>query len=115
MSETLQILRIAGLISRDGSAVRRSDRSRQQSVTPQPFKLAQRLKPGTVAEIVARYEAGEPLTALAGRFGISKTSVIKLLREVDVPIRKQRVIDDQIAEAAQLYESGLSLAKIGAR
>jgi hypothetical protein len=112
-SKTLRKLHASALITPDGSPVHGSGRSCEKSELAQPFKLDQRLKPETVAEIVARYEAGEPSTALASTFAINKNSVIKLLREADVPIRKQGLTNDQIAEAVQLYASGQSLAKIG--
>lgn len=114
-SKTLQILRTAGLISPDGRPIPRSDRSTDQVKPAQPFKLDQRLKPEIVAEIVATYEAGEPSTVIAASYGLSKGSVIRLLRDSGVTIRNQGLTDDQIAEAAQLYALGLSLAKIGAR
>ena len=114
-SKTLQILRTAGLITPDGSSVPRSDRSTEHLEPPQPFKLDQRLKPEIVAEIVACYEADEPSTAIAASYGLSKGSVIRLLREAGITIRRQGLSDHQVAEAIQLYESGLSLAKIGAR
>jgi Helix-turn-helix domain len=114
-SKTLQILRAAGLVSPDGRPVDRSDRSLVQTESPQPFKLDQRLKPVTVVEIVARYEAGEPSHAIAVSFGLGKGSVIRLLREAGVPIRRQGLVDDQVREAAQLYAAGHSLAKIGTR
>jgi hypothetical protein len=85
---------------------------RHQAEPPEPFKLHQRLKPETVAEIVARYEAGEPSTALAIAFGISKGSVIRLLRDAGVTIRNQGLTNDQVTKAAQLYTSGQSLAQI---
>jgi transposase-like protein len=115
LSKTLQVLRTAGLISPDGKPIPRSGRSIEQVELPQPFKLDQRLKPAIVAEIVARYEAGESSTAIAASYGLSKGSVIRLLREAGITIRRQGLTDHQIAEAAQLYDSGLSLAKIGAR
>jgi hypothetical protein len=80
--------------------------SRPQTTPPEPFKLDQRLKPETVAEIIARYEAGEPSTAIAAIFNISKGSVIRLLREAGVKIRKQGLTIDQIAEAADMYANG---------
>jgi hypothetical protein len=115
LSKTLQILRTAGLISPDGKPIPRSGRSIEQLEPAQPFKLDQRLKPEIVAEILARYQAGEPSTAIAASYGLSKGSVIRLLREAGISIRCQGLTDDQVTEAAQLYESGLSLAKIGAR
>jgi len=86
---------------------------RPQTNPPEPFKLNQRLKPDTVAEIVARYVAGEPSTAVAAAYNISKGSVIRLLRNAGVPIRNQPLTDDQVSEAVQLYASGNSLAQIG--
>jgi hypothetical protein len=68
-----------------------------------------------VAEIVSRYEAGEPSTAIAASHELSKGSVIRLVREAGIPIRNQGLTNDQVAEAAPLYASGLSLAKIGVR
>ena|ERR1700733_864808 len=114
-SKTLQILHAIGLISPDGKPVPRSDHSTEQIDPAQAFKLDQRLKPKIVAEIVARYEAGEPSTAIAASYGLSKGSVIRLLRDADIPIRNQGLTEDQIAGAAQLYASGLSLAKIGVK
>jgi transposase-like protein len=114
VQKTLQMLQSAGLISPDGRVVEAPDRTHEQVELARPFKLDQRLKPEMVAEIVARYETGEPSTTLAAVFGISKGSVIRLLRDSNVTIRNQRLTDDQIAEATQLYDSGLSLAKIGA-
>jgi len=113
LSKTLQMLHHAGLIAPDGKPIFRSDSSPEQISVSEPFKLNQRLNPAIVAEIVARYEAGEPSTALAVAFGISKGSVLKLLREAGTQIRNQGLSDDQVAEAAQFYASGHSLAQIG--
>jgi hypothetical protein len=113
VSKTLQKLHALGLISADGRPIRRSDRPQRAAEPDPPFKLDQRLKPETVTEIVTRYKAGEPSTAIATHFTISKGSVIRLLRDANIPIRNQGLTDDQITEAAALYESGLSLANIG--
>jgi hypothetical protein len=114
VSKTFQFLSTADLISPDGRPVHRSDRSSEQIEPSRPFKLDQRLKPAKVAEIVARYEAGEPSTAVAASYGLSKGSVIRLLHEAGIPIRRQGLTVEQTSEAARLYESGWSLAKIGA-
>jgi DNA invertase Pin-like site-specific DNA recombinase len=98
--------------SRDASF--RPPSSRSQAEAPEPFKLDQRLNPDTIINIIARYEAGEPSTAIATTFNISKGSVIRILREAGIPIRNQGLTNDQIAEAAQLYANGQSLAQIGA-
>ena len=78
-----------------------------------PFKLSQRLGPNTIRQIVRRYEAGEPSTALMAAFGLSKGSVLKVLREAGAVMRNQGLNDGQIEEAQQLYEIGWSLARVG--
>jgi DNA-binding CsgD family transcriptional regulator len=111
LSKTFQILRTAGLINPDGKPVRRSDRSSEQIA--QPFKLSQRLAPSAVNELIKQYESGKSSHELAKTYGINKGSVIRLLRQADVSIRRQRLTANQVAEAAQLYASGDSLARIG--
>ena len=112
VQKTLRMLQSAGLISPDGRPVDRSDRSREPIV--QPFKLTQRLDNSTINEIITNYESGKSSYELAEECGISKNSVIKLLREAGVPIRNQPLTDQQVTEAIRLYEAGKSLAKIGA-
>ena len=84
---------------------------RQLTSPAEPCKLGQRLKHDVINELVTRYEAGEPSTALAAAFGINKGSVIRVLRDAGITIRNQGLSDDQIAEAARLYTSGLSLER----
>jgi transposase-like protein len=105
---------LAKSLVRSDNGTFRAPSPRPQISPPHPFKLRQRLRPDTIAQIVGRYQAGESSTSLAATFGISKGSVIRLLRDADVPIRNQGLTDDQIAEAARLYASGQSLAQIGA-
>jgi hypothetical protein len=62
-----------------------------------------------------RYEAGETIEPIGGRYGISKTRVAFVLREKGVTIRRQGLIDERLTEAAELYAAGRSLAWLGAR
>lgn len=110
--KTLRDLRRQGLITSDGSVV--VPPSRSEPAPSAPFKLDQRLSPETIAEIIARYEAGESSPSLATTFSLSKGSIIRLLREADIPIRNQPLTEEQVNEAALMYESGQSLAKIAA-
>lgn len=112
IQKTMRVLRDAGVLTADGQ-VRATASLPNEVHVPEPFKLDQRLKPQTIAEIIARYEAGEPSTAIAAAFNLNKGSVIRLLREAGVTIRNQGLTKVQITEAAQLYQSGLSLAAIG--
>ena len=67
-----------------------------------------------VADIVARYEAGETTQQIGTRYGISKTRVANVLCEQGVAIRRQGLSDVQVDEAATLYTAGKSLAWLGA-
>lgn len=66
----------------------------------------------TVAE---RYAAGETTTALAQEYGVAKSTIIGILRDRNVVIRRQPLTADQVSEAARLYESGLSLSQVAER
>ncbi|MBV9832017.1 MAG: helix-turn-helix domain-containing protein [Marmoricola sp.] len=66
-------------------------------------------------EFVRRYEVGETVKALAAEFGLHHRTVKARLMEagVDIRIRERKLTDRQITNAAKLYESGWSTAKIG--
>jgi hypothetical protein len=68
-----------------------------------------------IADIVARYKAGETTRQIGTRYGISKTRVATLLREQGITIRRQGLNEEQISEAVGLYAAGRSLAWLGAR
>jgi hypothetical protein len=111
VSKLFQKLCADGLISPDGKAISRSDRPAEPIA--QPFKLSQRLDDSTVNQLIKEYEDGKSSYELAASYNLNKGSVIRLLREAGVAIRRQSLTTGQIEEAAQLYEAGRSLAKIG--
>jgi len=78
-----------------------------------PYRLLQRLDAATKAGLVRDYEAGTPTTQLTKSYGLSKASVLKLLQDAGVSLRRQGLDDEQTAQAIRLYESGLSLARVG--
>jgi hypothetical protein len=109
-----QVERLRNCLVMDGSGGFHSPSRRPQPPSAAPsFKLSQRLGQETIRQIVARYEAGEPSTALMQAFGLSKGSVLKVLREAGVAVRNQGLNAEQIDEAQRLYEAGWSLARIG--
>lgn len=59
--------------------------------------------------VAARYAAGETSTALAAEYGVAKSTILRLLRENRVVVRRQPLTTEQVSEAVRLYESGLSL------
>ncbi|MGN7970195.1 helix-turn-helix domain-containing protein [Microbacterium sp. 22296] len=66
-------------------------------------------------EVAARYEAGDTTTQLAKEYGVAKSTIIGILRERKVVVRRQPLPSEQVNEAARLYESGLSLSQISAQ
>lgn len=63
------------------------------------------------AEIVQAYEACHSTQRIGSRYGMSKARVATILREQDVPLRRQGLTDEQVSEAAKLYDDGRSLAR----
>lgn len=74
-----------------------------------------RLTPSERALVVKRYEAGETSIALAGEYGVAKSTILSILREANVVVRRQPLTPEQVSEAAVLYESGLSLSQVAAQ
>ena len=65
--------------------------------------------------VATRYAAGETTTVLAEAFGVAKSTIIGILREKHVVVRRQPLTPEQVSEPAQLYESGLSLSQVAGR
>ncbi|WP_165314409.1 hypothetical protein [Agromyces protaetiae] len=64
---------------------------------------------------MARYGAGETSTTLAEEYRVAKSTILRVLREARVVVRRQPMTPDQVSEAAQLYEAGLSLSQVAKR
>ncbi|MDZ5144589.1 hypothetical protein [Microbacterium testaceum] len=67
------------------------------------------------ARVVERYEAGEASTSLAAELGVAKSTILAILREANVVVRRQSLTSRQVAEAAALYESGYSLSQVATK
>lgn len=87
---------------------------RRETHIHRTHKLDQRLEPEVIAELVAAYESGVPTTQLTKTYGLSKGSVLKLLSEAGVTMRRQGLDESQIREAAGRYSGGASLASVAA-
>ena len=73
------------------------------------------MRRGTVDQLVADYESGVPTTELTGRYGLAKSSVLKLLGERGVVMRRQGLFEVELNEAVRRYERGLSVVDVGER
>ncbi|MGW5106146.1 hypothetical protein [Nocardia sp. NPDC004123] len=61
-------------------------------------------------QLISAYRDGASTAQLATRFGISKTAVLALLNNRDVPRRFQSIPTDDIDNVERLYLAGHSLA-----
>lgn len=74
-----------------------------------------RLNAEQQAAVVTRYSNGATSTALAEEYGVAKSTILRILREARVVVRRQPMTPEQVNEAAQLYEAGLSLSQVAKR
>lgn len=79
---------------------------------PQPHRIDRRLPPNTIAQIVDSYRSGASTNQLCKQYGLSKGSMMKVLRDHDVPTRFQPMTSDEIDSAVALYAEEYSLRTI---
>jgi hypothetical protein len=83
--------------------------------TPYRYKLAQRLGPGILDQIVADYRDGIQTPELAERYALSKSSIKKLLHVRGISLHYRVLDSEHAARACELYAEGLSLEKVGTK
>lgn len=83
-----------------------------RSLEPRVKRSWNRLSNEVRATVAERYAAGETTTALAQEYGVAKSTIIGILRDRNVVMRRQPLTAEQVREAARLYESGLSLSQV---
>lgn len=88
---------------------------KQSDSSPQAkrvHKIKYRLTEAQIQDVLRRYEAGEASATVGKAFGISKTTVISILNEHGIAIRKLGLTDRQKRQASHLRQSGLALNEI---
>ncbi|WP_327098202.1 hypothetical protein OIE68_04965 [Nocardia vinacea] len=75
-----------------------------------PRNIERRLTATSVRELIHAYVDGASTAQLAARYGISKTAVLTLLTNREVPRRYQSMAPDDVDHTERLYLSGHSLA-----
>lgn len=81
----------------------------------QPRQAQRRLTPQQVERLVAEYEAGADMKALAARWTMHRATVAAQLRRAGVVLRRQGVPEDKLHEAIQLYGEGWSCQRLAER
>lgn len=64
---------------------------------------------------MASYRAGKSVYELAAEHSCHRTTISGILKRSGVTMRRKPARETQIREMVRLYESGLSLAKVGER
>ena len=86
---------------------------RPEPVVRTPRRVDARLTDEDRAAIAEAYGDGIPSTALCRQYQLGKSTVLQILAEAGVPMRRQPLTEDQVDEAARLYdEAGLSLSQV---
>jgi hypothetical protein len=107
-----QLGKLQSLIELHGTA------SRVPATVPMPPRRARRLTEEIVAKIAAEYESGKTVYTvyeISKSLNVPRTMVSKHLARAGVATRRRPLTETQIDEAVRLYESGLSLARVGER
>lgn len=66
-------------------------------------------------ELLAAYAVGVPVQELASRFGVHRATVWETARRAGLDARTPELAAETRAEAARLYEDGLTLARVAGR
>jgi len=72
-----------------------------------------RLEPEQISQLVAAYQRGATVYELADQFKCHRTTVSGAIKSRGAFMRRTPLTERQIDEAVTLYETGLSLAKVG--
>lgn len=79
------------------------------------YRLADRFTTEELAQLVARYQAGEMSTALARESGIAKSTFLRLLAEHGVASRPRGLTPSKEQEILRLRKQGVVIREIAKR
>lgn len=79
------------------------------------WKVDLRLALADKAAIVEEYRRGTPTTALCDQHHVTKTTVLKILGDAGVRMRRQPMTTEYVTEACGLFRAGLSLRQVADR
>ena len=102
-------------VSQRGTALGASTNHPAGRSRPARFRGARKLRDTQWAELVARFMAGETITALAKEFNVHRTTIHAHLDHCGISRSptQRKLTDGQVTEAAGRYRDGDSLATIG--
>ncbi|WP_375430995.1 hypothetical protein [uncultured Friedmanniella sp.] len=77
-------------------------------------KLEHRLDPATLAALVDDYAAGMSSTELQEKYSLGKASVLRLLAEAGVEMRRRSLKPEQVTRVVERYQAGLDIRGVAA-
>ena len=83
------------------------------SSSKKAHKVRQRLQPETIQRLISDYQAGNSTIRLMRIDGIGKSTVLRLLADAGVQVRRPGLAAQHQAEAVALYVTGRSAARVG--
>jgi hypothetical protein len=78
-------------------------------------RVTKRLDAKTIDSLVGEYLAGATAGEVGRRYGLAKSSVLRLVREAGERVRHPRLSATETAELVALYEAGLPQKEIAER
>jgi transposase len=88
--------------------VRRPDRRRER-------RVGKRLRAETIERVITEYVAGATAAELGQRYGLAKSSVLRLVRQAGECVRHPRLSATETAQLVALYDAGLAQKDIAER
>lgn len=108
------VRQLNGLVAEARGQVR-SAAPRRVPRPPRSARKGKHLLTETERAIVAEYQAGQTMKAIAAKHGIHRVTVSEVIDRTGTAKRSKGMSPSQVDMAARLYESGLSLASVGAQ
>jgi transposase len=109
-----QLVTIAAAFERmDASHIKPSPPS--ATARAERYRIADRFSQGELAQLVARYQAGEMSTSLARESGIAKSTFLRLLAEHGVDARPRGLTPAKEKEILRLRKQGMIIRDIAKR
>jgi len=112
--EVLALLANAKLGTTLGHMVRHAREDVHLPVVQRPRQKQRRLPHDQIARVVARYQDGQSINALAQEFGINRKTVMGHLQRSGIERRQnpRKMTDAEVNAAAARYAAGASLAVV---
>ena len=99
-------------VRRAAACAQRSWPDREQPTPTTPRRVTRRLGEAELQALVTAHQAGATGGELAARYGLARSTVIKLLKDRGVEVRHPRVSEAEVARIVGLYQQGFRQSDI---